>query len=371
MTDTLKIAAKIAKPNIPNSLIAKWQKVVDNLAHILEVPAALIMKVDGTHIEVFVTSRSDGNPYDHGEQESLGRGLYCERVMKDKAPLLVPQALKDPEWRENPDIKLGMVYYQGLPLLWPDGEVFGTICVLDRDNNPRATEYKTLLGQFQDILNSDLDHLFESVLNEHVQREIIVREVHHRLKNQLQGISGLLALETKKHPALEPLLHSAIRKIDTISQTFGIQAGSFNANSSLQKMIKIISESLTNSYGNTIETTLDLSETGSWEVAREHAVPIALVVNELLTNAIKHHSREDEAIHLNLDESPSGVEIIIQNEGQLDGNIDFSARQGLGFGLRLIHALLPKSGVGLSLTQTGKDVRALLSLQPPAIVDAV
>ena len=45
----------------------------------------------------------------------------------------------------NPDIKLGMISYLGVPISWPDGEIFGTICVLDRQSNGYSDLYLKLL----------------------------------------------------------------------------------------------------------------------------------------------------------------------------------------------------------------------------------
>jgi hypothetical protein len=50
--------------------------------------------------------------------------------MKTRQFLLVPDALADQEWNANPDMKLGMISYMGVPVAWPNGEIFGTICVL-------------------------------------------------------------------------------------------------------------------------------------------------------------------------------------------------------------------------------------------------
>ena len=48
---------------ISDEMIAGWQSVVNTLAEIIDVPAALIMKVDPPHIEVFRASESGSNPY--------------------------------------------------------------------------------------------------------------------------------------------------------------------------------------------------------------------------------------------------------------------------------------------------------------------
>ena len=137
------------KPSIPDEIIEKWQRVVDLMAKTVGVPAGLIMRVDSSQIEVFLSSSTEGNPYTKGDSVSLHTGLYCETVMNQRSPLLVPDALKDPVWDKNPDIELGMVYYFGFPLQWPDGEIFGSICVLDKKNNPDATNCKELMSEFQ------------------------------------------------------------------------------------------------------------------------------------------------------------------------------------------------------------------------------
>jgi len=62
------------------------------------------MKVELPYIEVFRSSESNSNPYKVGDKEHLA-GLYCEKVIKIKNGLLVPNALKGKDWNKNPDIK--------------------------------------------------------------------------------------------------------------------------------------------------------------------------------------------------------------------------------------------------------------------------
>jgi len=140
---------------IPQSFISKWQGIADLLAKIIGVPAALIMKVENEYMEVFISSKSDNNPYHVGDKEHWN-GLYCETVIKSQNKLKVPNALKDEKWDKNPDIKLGMVSYFGFPLNFPDGEPFGTICVLDRKENTYSEEYDQLLMQFKSVVELDL-----------------------------------------------------------------------------------------------------------------------------------------------------------------------------------------------------------------------
>ena len=141
---------------VPAQITEKWQEIIDLLAEVLHVPSALIMKVEPPNIRVFVRSKSDGNPYERDERACLNTGLYCETVMKTRQLLLVPDALADQEWNANPDIKLGMISYMGVPVAWPNGDIFGTICVLDGKQNEYSELYRKLLFQCRDVLQADL-----------------------------------------------------------------------------------------------------------------------------------------------------------------------------------------------------------------------
>ena len=144
---------------VPAQIVEKWQEIIDLLAAVLHVPSALIMKVEPPNIRVFVRSELEGNPYERDERACLNTGLYCETVMKTRQLLLVPDALTDQEWNANPDIKLGMISYMGVPVAWPNGDIFGTICVLDGKPNEYSGLYKKLLFQCRDVLQADLKSL--------------------------------------------------------------------------------------------------------------------------------------------------------------------------------------------------------------------
>ncbi len=164
MIVTEDVTPEAEKPQVSEDVHAKWQRVVNMMAKTFGVPAGLIMRVHPSEIEVFVSSQTDGNPYEEGERAQLATGLYCETVMDTRAPLLVPDALKDSRWDHNPDIKLNMIYYLGFPLQWPDGDIFGTICVLDSKQNDAATAYKELMEEFREMAQRDLNILVKDAV---------------------------------------------------------------------------------------------------------------------------------------------------------------------------------------------------------------
>jgi GAF domain-containing protein len=157
---------------IDKAMIEKWQDLLDLSAQVFKVPAALIMKLHGDQIEVFLSSRTKENPYKRGEAADLGTGLYCETVIKTNGPLMVSDALSDDEWKNNPDIKLGMVSYLGLPIRLPDGSMFGTICILDRKERSHPSLYQELFKKFRDFIENELKLLCYIKKQEAAKKEI-------------------------------------------------------------------------------------------------------------------------------------------------------------------------------------------------------
>lgn len=147
---------------VPEDVLESWQITADLLANIAHIPAALIMRAHADEIEVFVSSHSKGNAYQSGERAKLNTGLYCETVMSTQHSLLVPDALSDPIWYQNPDVSLGMVSYYGLPLNWPSGEVFGTLCILDKKENRYNKKTLDLMERFRDSIQLSLENIYAS-----------------------------------------------------------------------------------------------------------------------------------------------------------------------------------------------------------------
>lgn len=170
---TVKITSD-EKPIIYELTIKKWQDIIDLISITVNVPSALIMRLEEKHMCVFLKSNTKGNPYKEGERAELLSGLYCETVVGNKSCLLVPNALVDPLWKENPDTQLNMISYLGLPIVWSDGEVFGTICVLDNKENHYNNKNIKLMELLRDSIEKDLQLILEE---ERLKKEIENRKI--------------------------------------------------------------------------------------------------------------------------------------------------------------------------------------------------
>ena len=147
---------------IPADVFGKWQRIVDLLANIMHVPSAVVTKIEPPHYTYYrtaVSSNSKGNPFPIDEIFSMDIGTYCETVIKTREPLLVPNALEDDYWKLAPDVAVGMISYLGFPVSWPDGKIFGTICVVDDKENHYSDLYLEILSHCRDVLQGDLETL--------------------------------------------------------------------------------------------------------------------------------------------------------------------------------------------------------------------
>src|SRR6266508_3515606 len=171
MSSSATTSAMSRSVKVPSDIVRKWQEVVDVLAEIMHVPSASIMRVEPPHIKVFVSSASAGNPCEPG---SVDTGPYCATVMKARQPLLVADARANEAWKSNPHVQQGMISYLGVPISWPDGQMFGTICVRDNKRNEYSEAYLKLLLHFRDVLQTDLKSLTR------LQGEIDAREAKIR-----------------------------------------------------------------------------------------------------------------------------------------------------------------------------------------------
>ncbi len=146
---------------VPENILENWQEILNSLARLANIPAALIMRLHDADIEVFVASQSKENPYHPGDHERFQEsGLYCETAIRTQDKLLVPDALADDKWKNNPDKKLGMIAYLGFPLLLPSKQPFGTICVLDSKRNEYSEALETLMLNLKKLIETHLELIY-------------------------------------------------------------------------------------------------------------------------------------------------------------------------------------------------------------------
>jgi PAS domain S-box-containing protein len=202
-----------------------------------------------------------------------------------------------------------------------------------------------------------------------MQRDALVREVHHHIKNNLQGVAALLQQQVEESPEAGAALKKAIARVKAVAVVHGLQ-GEANSQVALCDIVRAISLDLQELT--TLPLRLELApHFKPVLLAEADSVPIALIVNELLFNAVKHGVREraDQAFTITLQGSENEMHLVISSlHGRLPENFDFAAGRGLGTGLTLVKLLLPPAGAHLSIANTGSGVRAELRLTSPVLI---
>ncbi|TAK92883.1 MAG: PAS domain S-box protein [Aquabacterium sp.] len=197
------------------------------------------------------------------------------------------------------------------------------------------------------------------------QREMLVKEVHHRIKNNLQGVAGLLQQIAMRKPEVAPAISEVVGQVQAIAQVYGLQVGA-GGPLRLKAVVEAIAASVQRTFGRPI--TLDMAGThaGDWQLPEAESIPIALCLNELLTNAHKHGAGTS-AIVCTLQSSEQGVSILIRGPGQLPPGFNVDRVPGGVSGLGLVRALLPRRSAKLALKQEGTEVLTQVDLTPPGI----
>lgn len=204
------------------------------------------------------------------------------------------------------------------------------------------------------------------------QREMLVKEVHHRIKNNLQGVAGLLQQIGARKPEMAEAMSEVVGQVQAIAQVYGLQVGMAGP-LRLRSVLEAITGSVQRTFGRVIELSVEGAEPDVWGLPEAESIPIALCLNELLTNAIKHSAPEEEggaaaAVHCRLSCREAGVEIEVANRGSLPEGFNLARYPGGVSGLGLIRALLPRRSASLRLEPRDNQVIATVSLLPPGVM---
>lgn len=194
-------------------------------------------------------------------------------------------------------------------------------------------------------------------------RETLVREVHHRIKNHLQGIVGLLGLHASRQDVVG-VLDEAARQIQAIAWVYGLQA-----TSGQQLDVGSLAHQIGRTHG--ALHPVQLSGCGVVPAARlapDKAVAVALCLNELVQNAIKHGTADPVELAVET-AGADAVQVTVVN--RLDSTSrpapDVERGYGLGTGLEILRALRPSQGARIEHRVAAGRMLAALVLTPPVL----
>ncbi len=172
------------------------------------------------------------------------------------------------------------------------------------------------------------------------EKALLLRELNHRVKNNLQMVSSMFSLQSgqlRGTPAAEALT-AARRRIDALMLIHQkLYRENVDAKIALSDYIKELVDSLVYSFNKKVNLQFDLDPV-SFHL--DSAIPLGIVVNELITNSLKYAGDVEEvALNLKVKQNNGNVSVVIGDNGPgLPDDFDFQKTSSLG--LKLVHSLV-------------------------------
>ena len=280
----------------------------------------------------------------------------CAHTVLENELVEIPDTREDPRTADNPlcASEGGCRFYAGAQLTTQDGFKLGTLCVLGfsphRLNDVQRDSLKVLANQIMRML--ELRRALKLA-------EILRHEVDHRVKNSLQAVASFTNMQSRKAKSADAkeVLDVVQRHIQSAAQLHDLL---YKTETEGVVDLKALLESVAGWVAQVKPDWLRLEcAVDSVQISSQKAAKVALIINELATNSIKHGFPDNRAGGIRI----TGREIA----GRLfeivciDDGVGDAGGTGTGHGLKIIEAsasniqgtiLWSTSGAGFGLTLT-------------------
>jgi two-component system CheB/CheR fusion protein len=257
---------------------------------------------------------------------------------------------------------------RGIPLdeefriIRPDGEIrwvwARSFFVNDSEGRPTR-----VAGIAEDV--TERHALEEGVRSSLREKEVLLKEIHHRVKNNLQIISSLLnlQLEHMQNAAAASTLRDSQSRIRTMALVHEKLYSSRDlARIDLRNYIEDLTAGLLHAHGRPqIRLTLDVEEVS---LGIDAAIPLGLILNELVSNALKYAFPDGRTgtITITLRPEPGGILCLaVEDDGVgFPPEIDF--RRTASLGLQLVNTLAEQIEAAVDLDTSPRGSRLTVRL---------
>jgi two-component sensor histidine kinase len=282
----------------------------------------------------------------------------CAHTVLENELVEIPDTRDDPRTADNPlcASEGGCRFYAGAQLTTQDGLQLGTLCVLGfsphRLNDVQRNALRVLANQIMRML--ELRRALKLA-------EILRHEVDHRVKNSLQAVASFTSMQSRKAKSADAkdVLDVVQRQIQSTAQLHDLL---YKTDTEGVVDLRVLLESVAGFIAQVKPHAVQLGcAVDSVQISSEKAAKVALIINELATNSIKHGFPDNRAgvISITGREIVGGrYEIVCMDDGIGNSGVDPDSN-GKGLGLKIIKAaasniqasiLWSKSGAGFGLT---------------------
>lgn len=184
------------------------------------------------------------------------------------------------------------------------------------------------------------------------QLKLLLNEVHHRVKNDIMLMNSFLSLKAldARAPEAQEALAEAQKTLLTMGRVYELlhRSGDYGTVSLEPLVDSLVDQARSRSGERRVVIEQSVEDVS---VDRKTAIPLAIIANELLTNAVKYGGREDEPVRVRVElaqDANGDVTLVVSGSGT---PFDRKVLAGeYGFGLRMVHALSEQLGGDLTLS---------------------
>ncbi|MBI3416865.1 MAG: PAS domain-containing protein [Verrucomicrobia bacterium] len=227
-------------------------------------------------------------------------------------------------------------------VVWPDGSIrhIQAHGLVQRDSSGKAVR---MTGTNSDVTaDREVEQLVKAQLAE---KQTLLQEIHHRVKNNLQVISSLLSFQQQRatKSEVQAQFQQSRNRVAAIALVHERLYQSKNLNEiDFADYVRDLTQSIMQSFGTDVAKVQLVVAGGGFSLNVDRAVPCALILNELVSNSMKYAFPGDRLgkirIELNQDSIGGMLMILVSDDGVgLPGGP--APRNSNSLGLRLVHRL--------------------------------
>jgi two-component sensor histidine kinase len=329
--------------------------IVAMTAESMKFKIVTVMLLDDEKQELVIrATQSSSREYVRKPNLKLGESLAGKAISEGK-PITVMDVKRTPGYR-YPDIarKEGLCSMVCVPLRLRDKIVGVMNCYTEKPHAFTTEE----IG----VLTAIGSHAAIAIENAKlVVKSAIVQEMHHRVKNNLQTIASLLRLQMhySKFKSVSTVLQESINRILSIAAVHEVLSSEDMDRVSLRKVAENIISATRMSLvppGKKVDTSLDGDD---FLLPPAKATSVALILNELIQNAIEHGFKTiDEGIlSVMMKEEERDFRVVVVNDGS-PLPADFDVHKNRNLGLQIVENLVRDDLHGSFTLESGDRITA-------------
>ncbi len=199
-----------------------------------------------------------------------------------------------------------------------------------------------------------------------LEKEILLKEVHHRVKNNLQVISSLLNLEAGRltNPEAVTALRASQTRVRSIAAFHeGVYQAHDLANVDMARYLGDLLRGLRSTYGSAGDGVSTRVTAAGVALSADLAIPCGLIVNELVTNAFKHAFPDGRGtVEIDLQRTGESLVLRVSDDG-VGLPLRFELTTLTSLGLQLVQTLSEQMGGAVTIERGAAGVAFSVSFK--------